>query len=176
MIEGREVRAFGDGVVSPSYVEDVAAATVSLLREAAPHGLYPCVGAGHATRFEVATELANRLGVEPAIRGIAPDDPELPAPRPRFFALSMTRRTGCATDSYPPEEVAGMETVRLDAALPAVACFRRMLSGSRVVVGDPDARGPSRGVAAFGNRASGFHPRPARKALKAKLAPADSAW
>ena len=69
LLDGREVGAFVDRVVSPSYVEDVAAATVALLRAAPAHGLYHCVGSGHATWFEVATELANRLGMEPAIRG-----------------------------------------------------------------------------------------------------------
>ena len=88
LLEGSEVRAFVDRIVSPSYVEDVAAATVSLLRAAPAHGLYHCVGSGHATWFEVTRELAERLGVEPAIRGITLDELELRAPRPRFCALS----------------------------------------------------------------------------------------
>ncbi len=41
---------------------------------AVPHGLYHCVGSGHATWFDVAAapagEPAERLGVQPAIRGI----------------------------------------------------------------------------------------------------------
>ena len=88
LLEGREVRAFTDRVVSPSYVDDVAAATGSLLRAAPAHGLYHCVGSGHATWFEVTQELAARLGVEPAIRGITLDELDLRAPRPRFCALS----------------------------------------------------------------------------------------
>ena len=88
LLEGREVRAFVDRVVSPSHVEDVAAATVALLRAAPAHGLYHCVGSGHATWLEVARELAERLGVQPAIRGITVDDLNLRAPRPRFCALS----------------------------------------------------------------------------------------
>lgn len=88
LIEGREVRAFVDRVVSPSYVDDVAAATLALVRTKSAYGLYHCVGSGHATWFEVATELAERLGVEPAIRGITLDELKLRAPRPRFCALS----------------------------------------------------------------------------------------
>ena len=88
LLEGREVWAFGDRVVSPSYVEDVAAATVSLLRAAPAHGLYHCVGSGHATWLDVAAALAGELGVEPVIRGITLDELELRAPRPRFCALS----------------------------------------------------------------------------------------
>ena len=74
--------------MSPSYAEDVVAATVSLLRAAPAHGLYHCVGSGHATWLEVARELAERLGVQPAIRGITLDELNLRAPRPRFCALS----------------------------------------------------------------------------------------
>ena len=88
LLEGREVRAFVDRVVSPSYVDDVAAATLALLRAAPAHGLYHCVGSGHATWFDVTRELAERLGVQPAIRGITLDELKLRAPRPRFCALS----------------------------------------------------------------------------------------
>ena len=88
LLAGREVRAFVDRVVSPSHVDDVAAATLALLRAAPAHGLYHCVGSGHATWFEVATALAGELGVEPAIRGITLDELELRAPRPCFCALS----------------------------------------------------------------------------------------
>ena len=88
LLDGREVRAFTDRVVSPSYVDDVAAATLALVRRAAPNGLYHCVGSGHATWFDVTVELARLLGVEPAIQGIALDELQLRAPRPRFCALS----------------------------------------------------------------------------------------
>ena len=88
LLAGREVRAFVDRVVSPSHVDDVAAATLALLRAAPAHGLYHCVASGHATWFEVATALAGELGVEPAIRGITLDELELRAPRPCFCALS----------------------------------------------------------------------------------------
>ena len=88
LLDGREVRAFTDRVVSPSYVDDVAAATLALVRRAAPNGLYHCVGSGHATWFDVTMALARQLGVEPAIQGITLDELKLRAPRPRFCALS----------------------------------------------------------------------------------------
>ena len=88
LLDGREVRAFVDRVVSPSYVDDVAGATLALLRRAPPAGLYHCVGSGHATWFDVASALARELGVTPAIRGITLDELALRAPRPRFCALS----------------------------------------------------------------------------------------
>ena len=88
LLDGREVRAFVDRVVSPSYVDDVAAATSALVRAAPPDGVYHCVGSGHATWFDVAAELAGCLGVEPAIGGVTLDELQLRAPRPRFCALS----------------------------------------------------------------------------------------
>ena len=88
LLAGREVRAFVDRVVSPSHVEDVAAATVALLRAGPARGVYHCVGSGHATWIEVATALAEELGVAPVIRGITLDELKLRAPRPRFCALS----------------------------------------------------------------------------------------
>ena len=89
LLAGREVRAFTDRVVSPSYIDDVAAATLALVRTAAPPGLYHCVGSGHATWRDVTVELARQLGVrEPAVRGITLDELRLRAPRPRFCALS----------------------------------------------------------------------------------------
>ena len=66
-------------------------ATLALVRTAAPHGLYHCVGSGHATWLDVTRELAERLGVQPAIRGTTLDELNLRAPRPRFCALSNRR-------------------------------------------------------------------------------------
>ena len=88
LLDGREVRAFVDRVVSPSHVDDVAAATLALLRTAPAPGIYHCVGSGHATWFDIATELARHLEATAGIRGITLDDLELRAPRPRFCALS----------------------------------------------------------------------------------------
>ena len=88
LLDGREVRAFVDRFVSPSHVDDVAAATLALLRAAPAHGLYHCVGSGHGAWFEVAAALAGELGVEPVIRRITLDELALRAPRPRFCALS----------------------------------------------------------------------------------------
>jgi dTDP-4-dehydrorhamnose reductase len=53
VLEGRESRVFVDRVVTPSYVEDVAAATERLLEGDAAPGLYHCVNTGHATWHEV---------------------------------------------------------------------------------------------------------------------------
>ena len=68
---------------------------LALVRTAAPHGLYHCVGSGHATWIEVTRALAERLGVQPAIRGITLDELNLRAPRPRFLrAVERQARRG----------------------------------------------------------------------------------
>lgn len=85
---GREISVFTDRTISPSYVVDVAAATRYLVDAGAPYGLYHCVNSGHATWYEVATELAARLRVPARLKPIRMEDAHLAAARPRFCALS----------------------------------------------------------------------------------------
>lgn len=85
--EGREVKVFTDRVVSPSYVDDVAAATRHLTEQGAPAGLYHCVNSGHASWYDVADEASRLLAVEPRLLRVTLDDMPLKAPRPRFCAL-----------------------------------------------------------------------------------------
>lgn len=85
---GREVPVFIDRIISPSYVEDVAAATRYLVDSAAPFGLYHCVNSGHATWYEVAIEAARLLDVAPRLKPITTADARFVAARPRFSAMS----------------------------------------------------------------------------------------
>ncbi len=80
--------------MSPSHVDDVAAATLAPVRTAAPHGLYHRVGSGHATWLEVAAALAGELGVEPAIRGVTLDELKLRAPASARCRTASSRRPG----------------------------------------------------------------------------------
>lgn len=84
---GREVRAFVDRIVSPSYAEDVAAATRHLIEAGASPGLYHCVNSGRGSWHEVALEAARLLGVEARITPVRVADVSMLAPRPRFCAL-----------------------------------------------------------------------------------------
>ena len=84
---GAEVRAFVDRIVSPSYVEDVAAATRHLVDSGAPPGLYHCVNSGQASWHDVAREAARLLDVEPRITPVRVDDVRMTATRPRFCPL-----------------------------------------------------------------------------------------
>ena len=88
MLAGRPVRGFTDRTVSPSYVPDVAAATLALVRGNAAVGLYHCVNTGKATWFEVARAAAMRLGCEPLLSPITMGEVQMRAARPRFCALS----------------------------------------------------------------------------------------
>lgn len=87
---GGVVRAFSDRTVSPSYVHDVADATFRLLAQVVPHGLYHCVNSGHGTWVEVATALAEAVGVDPAttVTAVPLASVSFAVPRPKFAALS----------------------------------------------------------------------------------------
>ena len=86
------VRAFCDRTVSPSYVEDVVAATAALLELNAPPGLYHCVNSGYTTWSQLTYELARIVGrAHPQIDEVRMADAGLPTPRPRFAALSNAK-------------------------------------------------------------------------------------
>jgi dTDP-4-dehydrorhamnose reductase len=85
---GREVPVFTDRIISPSYIEDVAAATRYLVESSAPHGLYHCVNSGQGTWYQVAVEAARLLGVDARLKPITTRDIRFVAARPRFCALS----------------------------------------------------------------------------------------
>ncbi len=87
---GGVVRAFADRTVSPSYVTDVADAVVRILETDVAYGLYHCVNSGAATWLEVATALADAIGVAPAehVVGVPFSSVTMAAPRPKYAALS----------------------------------------------------------------------------------------
>jgi dTDP-4-dehydrorhamnose reductase len=89
--QGREVRVFTDRVVSPSYLEDVVAATRFVVDAAPAPGLYHCVNSGHGTWHDVAQEAARLLHVTPRLRPVTLADVALKAARPRFCALDNSK-------------------------------------------------------------------------------------
>jgi dTDP-4-dehydrorhamnose reductase len=91
--EGREVRVFTDRIVSPSYVNDVGAATRHLVMTQAAAGLYHCVNEGQASWHDVAREAAAVLHMEPRLVPITVDQMPLKAPRPKYCALSTKKLT-----------------------------------------------------------------------------------
>jgi dTDP-4-dehydrorhamnose reductase len=90
---GDRVRAFADRTVTPSYVYDVAEATVALLERDSPVGLYHCVNSGATTWVEVTRTLAELLGANPdrVVEPVPFASLVAPAPRPQFPALSNAK-------------------------------------------------------------------------------------
>ncbi len=89
---GREVRAFHDREVSPSFVDDVVMATRSLLNRGAAFGLYHCVNSEHDSWYGVAQEAARLLAIaSPKLERVSVHDQRLRAPRPQFAALNNAK-------------------------------------------------------------------------------------
>jgi dTDP-4-dehydrorhamnose reductase len=86
---GLEAKVFNDRTVSPSYVKDVAAATMTLVERGEP-GLYHCAGTGYATWLEVGREIACILGKdgEARLTSVSVADVPMRARRPQFAALA----------------------------------------------------------------------------------------
>ena len=85
---GRPARAFSDRVVSPTYVDDCADATIALLTRRAPWGLYHCVNSGHTTWEALAREIAGRLGRDGLVEPVEVASVPMRATRPLYCALS----------------------------------------------------------------------------------------
>ena len=60
----RELRVADDVVSSPSFSDDIAAATLRLLADGAPPGLYHLRNAGEASLFDLTATLFDRLGLD----------------------------------------------------------------------------------------------------------------
>jgi dTDP-4-dehydrorhamnose reductase len=96
---GVPVKAFSDRSVSPSFVEDVVAATHALVSTRAPYGLYHCVNSGWTTWVGVAEELARLIGKPDApIEGVRMAELKLKASRPLFAALSNDKLRSVGVD------------------------------------------------------------------------------
>jgi len=102
ILAGREARVFVDRVVSPTYVEDCAGATLELLRARPPVGLYHCVNSGHTTWYDLAREIARQAGIEATLVPVPVASVTLKARRPRFCALSndKLRRAGVTMPTW----------------------------------------------------------------------------
>lgn len=99
---GREARVFVDRVVSPSYVEDVAAATVESLARHIPYGLYHCVNAGATTWEQLGREIARLGGFDARLlMPVAVAEVVMKAKRPVFCALSPRRLAAAGVTMAP---------------------------------------------------------------------------
>ena len=91
LMAGGEARVFEDRTVSATYIIDAARATLQLVEQGAPPGLYHCVNAGHCTWLDLARELARQLTVEPRLVPVRMADLTFRAARPLYCALSTAK-------------------------------------------------------------------------------------
>lgn len=99
---GQVPKVFADRTVTPTYIIDCAAATLTLLETAAPTGLYHCVNSGSCTWLGLAEEVARLLGVPPTLEAVKFADVKLPAARPQYCVLSNEKlvAAGAAMPSW----------------------------------------------------------------------------
>lgn len=89
---GEESPLFFDRSVSPSFVNDVAAAAEHLIVNEVAHGLYHCVNSGAATWLDVGLEIARLLDrPEAPLKAVSVHDVKLRASRPQYAALSNAK-------------------------------------------------------------------------------------
>jgi dTDP-4-dehydrorhamnose reductase len=77
-----------DRTVTPSYVEDIAEATVRLLDTRPASGTYHCVNTGVTTWHGIGEELARLVGREARLVPTSVDTVRFTAKRPKYCALS----------------------------------------------------------------------------------------
>jgi dTDP-4-dehydrorhamnose reductase len=87
----QEAPVFVDRTVTPSYVEDVAAATWALVTARAPSGVYHVVNSGVTTWHDLGREIARLLDCAPRLRPVKVSDIPMRAPRPQYCALSNAK-------------------------------------------------------------------------------------
>jgi dTDP-4-dehydrorhamnose reductase len=86
--QGEPARVFVDRTVSPSFVQDVAAAMWTLIEVAAPYGLYHCVNTGHTTWHALGEEILRLRGGRGTLAPVRVADVAMRARRPQYAALS----------------------------------------------------------------------------------------
>lgn len=110
---GAVVRVFVDRAVTPSYVDDVADATLRLIEERPEHGLYHCVNSGVTTWLGIAEEAARLLGREPSLERVSVDSVPLRARRPKYCALSNDKLRRAGIVMPPWQDALGRYVARL---------------------------------------------------------------
>lgn len=102
--EGQPARVFVDRTVSPSYVDDVAAATDRLLARRPPFGVYHCVNSGRTTWYELAEKIAELLDRPAELIPVRVADVQFRARRPQYAALSNKKLRDAGIDMPPWED------------------------------------------------------------------------
>jgi dTDP-4-dehydrorhamnose reductase len=115
---GERVRAFADRTVTPSYVYDVADATVAILERDVPFGLYHCVNSGATTWVTIARTLAGLLGANPdaAVEPVPFASLVAPAPRPQYPTLANARLAAAGVELPPWQDALRRAVARMPPA------------------------------------------------------------
>jgi dTDP-4-dehydrorhamnose reductase len=90
--DGAEIRAFADRTVTPSYVVDVAEASLDLVERQVTPGIYHCVNSGVTTWLELAHEVARLAGrPDAAIVPVNMAELTMRVPRPLNAAMDNAK-------------------------------------------------------------------------------------
>ena len=77
-----------DQIGQPTWTQDVAAATIALVRGAAPAGTYHATSSGSTSWYGLARAVFEELGADPdRVRPTTTDKFPRPAPRPAYSVL-----------------------------------------------------------------------------------------
>lgn len=99
ILNGRQVTAFSDRTVSPSYVVDVADATLRIIERQIPFGTYHCVNTGSTTWDALTLELARLADkTDAAIATARMADLTMRVRRPLNAALSNDKLRNAGVD------------------------------------------------------------------------------
>lgn len=88
--QGKPLRVVNDQVCTPTSTDDLARATLALLREKAT-GVFHVTNRGQCSWYEFAREIFAQAGIAAHLTGIPSSDYPVPAPRPAYSVLDCSR-------------------------------------------------------------------------------------
>jgi dTDP-4-dehydrorhamnose reductase len=89
--EGKPLRVVADQRGAPTWAYDLARVFAGLLEHGAPRGTYHATNSGSTTWYDLAVEIARRLGADVAIQPCTTAEYGALAPRPAFSVLNCSR-------------------------------------------------------------------------------------
>jgi dTDP-4-dehydrorhamnose reductase len=81
------LRVVNDQIMAPTGTADIAEATLRLIREAAPAGLYHVAGTGQASWWDFASDIVRRTGLNVPVHAVSTPEFPTPAARPPYSVL-----------------------------------------------------------------------------------------
>jgi dTDP-4-dehydrorhamnose reductase len=87
----KEIQVVNDQYGNPTYTNDVAEATLNIINNKLPYGIYHTVNSGTASWYELALKIFELKGISVHINPITSSQYPLPAKRPHYSILRNTR-------------------------------------------------------------------------------------